>query len=271
VTILDPRGTTNQNSIVVTGWARCDFPDPLLLPGLRAKTGRSSIPVSWRNLNTPVAALQRERSDVGSHAHEGEIDGRRMTLGLFWYSGEIEIDLSLEPKPLKAAEVLVAEGAHAQDRFHMTAEMRRAIWEQWHPGEQTAQHNLEHGWSVPFSEWTGEMDQPGVDEVDYYDTGIEAWMSAFLLAYTDIEPTLDDPFAHRTTPDIARRIRQIVTPDLGPPPWDVQPEPEPPPPNSEPEPKPEPEPDPPLVPPEPASLWRRLWSWLLHLLRGGGR
>jgi hypothetical protein len=260
VTILDPRGTTNQNSIVITGWARCDFPDPLLLPGLRAKAGRSSIPVSWRNLNTQVAALRRQQSEVGSHAHEGEIDGRRMTLGLFWYSGEIELDLSLEPHPLKAAEVLVAEGAHAQDRFHMTPQMRRAIWAQWHPGEQTAQHNTEHGWSVPFSEWTGEMDQPGT-EVDYYASGIEAWMSAFLLAYTDIEPTLDDPFAHRTTRETARAIRQIVTPDLGPPPWDEQPDPEP-----EPD-----DPEPPLMPPEPASLWRRLWSWLLHLLRGGGR
>jgi hypothetical protein len=254
VTILDPRGTTNQNSIVVTGWARCDFPDPLLLPGLRAKANRSSIPVSWRNLNTQVAVLQRERSEVGSHAHEGEIDGRRMTLGLFWYSGEIELDLSLESQPLKAAEVLIAEGAHAQDRFHMTPEMRRAIWEQWHPGEQTTQHDTEHGWSVPFAEWTGEMDQPGVPEVGYYDTGIEAWMSAFLLAYTDIEPTLDDPFAHRTTPDIARRIREIVTPDLGPPPWDEQPDPEP------------DEPEPPMVPPEPASLWRRLWEWLRRVL-----
>jgi hypothetical protein len=261
--ILDPRGTTNQNSIVVEGWAHCDFPDPLLLPGLRAKTGRSSIPVSWRNLNTQVAAQRRERSEVGSHANEGVVDGRRMTLGLFWYSGEIELDLSLEPYPLKAAEVLVAEGAHAQDRFHMTPDMRRAIWEQWHPGEQTAQHDTEHGWTVPFVDWQGGMSEPG-EEVPYFDTGIEAWMSAFLLAYTDIEPTLDDPYAHRTTRETARAIREIVTPDLGPPPWDEQPEPEPPP--SSPEPEPEPQPDPPLVPPEPASLWRRLWESLRRVL-----
>jgi hypothetical protein len=262
VSIIDALGTDNQRTIVTTGWSQCDFPDELLLPGLQAKANRSSIPVSWRNLNTQLAIQRREHSAVGWHAHEREIFGRRMTLGLFWYSGAVELDVSLEPRPRVATEVLIDEMAYAADRFYLTREMRRAIWAQWHPGEQTAQHDLEHGWSVPFAEWSGEMDRPGAAEVEYFRSGVEAWMALFLVTYSDLEPSLDDPFAHPATRDVARRVREIVTPGLGPPPWDRQPEPEPdrPPPPRDPS-------DPTPVLTTLAGLLARFAAWLRGWLR----
>ncbi len=235
--------TQEQRSILEPALTACTFDFTQILPGLMDRTGRDRIPVTWRALN--VNARVYTDHDLG-HTHHGEydplvrtIDGRRMTLGLFWYNGRIEIEASLVDRPALAAEVLLAEGAHAVDRFFLSPDQRRKIWAVWHPGEQTPEHDAEHGWAEPFESWSGEMDQPGEAEVGYFESGLEAFMSAFTVAFSEIEPTGDESFAHRTDPAQAAKIREIVQP------LPTVPGPVPVPPDSTPEP-----------------WWRRLCRWL---------
>lgn len=225
--------TAEQRAIIDSAVARCSFRFDQLAPKLTADTGRKQVPVTWEDLSAfgarALPGVAAAVTEEGTRQHGG--DHRRATLGLFYYSGRIVVERGLVSRPELAAEVFLAEAAHAVDRFFLTPDMRRAIWQVWHPGGQTAHHDTVHGWTVPFSEWTGEMDQPGSAEVGYFDSGIEGWMSSFTRAFApSVQVTMEASFAHRTTPDMAARIRDIVQP---------APAPEP-----QPEPQPEPVPDP---------------------------
>lgn len=208
--------TVEQRAIIESAVARCDFRFDQLAPKLAADTGRTSIPVTWEDLSAfgarALPGVAAAVTEEGARQHGGDAH-RRATLGLFYYSGRIVVDRGLVARPELAAEVFLAEAAHAVDRFWLTPDMRRAIWQVWHPGEQTDHHDRVHGWTVPFSEWAGEMDQPGGTEVGYFDSGVEAWMSAFTRAFApSVQVTMEGAFAHRTTGDMAARIRDIVQP-----------------------------------------------------------
>lgn len=205
--------TPEQRDIIEQAVARCTFDFTRLLPGLRATVRRDVIPVTWEDLSRMTRSADSvtiaepvRRHDDHEHAE------RRATLGLFYYSGRIVMHAGLVDQPLLAQEVFLAEAAHAADRFFMRPEHRRAIWALWHPGEQTDQHDQAHGWAVPFSEWTGEMDQPGRPEVGYFDSGLEAWMATFTRAFSDITPTLESAFAHRLPTGTEAKVRDLLAP-----------------------------------------------------------
>jgi hypothetical protein len=222
-----------QRTIIESAVQRCAFDFTRVLPRLRAETSRELVPVTFEDLSRFNRATDPERAhpavpvvEPAPRAHGGEDHGvRRATLGLFYYDGRIVVHAGLVTQPELAAEVFLAEAAHLVDRYFLTPEQRRAIWEVWHPGEQTAEHDRAHGWAAPFVDWQGEMDRPGTPEVGYFDSGLEGWMSAFTRAFApEVPVTLDQPFAHRTRAEEAAEIRRIVAPDLDPQP---KPEPEP--------------------------------------------
>lgn len=172
-----------QERIVADAVAACDFPWDLLRPGMKAK-GWQSIPVEF-------ADLSRDTKVDEAHAFA---PNRRGTLGLYWYKGLIQIEQSLvQSDPRMAAQVILAEGAHAVDDCYMTEVMHESLVKLWHPdGVDDG-----HGWfdQGAYVEWEG-----------------EAWMGLFLRVYA---PSLYDDrifgqFVHQTV-DI-EAARQIVTP-----------------------------------------------------------
>jgi hypothetical protein len=257
MSMFDLQGSENQRALAQAALDRCDFPWERLLPQLRSESNRDRILIGWADLATQPRQLARQHGAPPEQVRPG-VQHRKRVLGEAWTDGVVRIDLSVESDPELAAEVVLAELGHQVDFHYLTEEHRTAIAAAYHPAGPD-----EHGWF----------------DVGAYETWIgEALMAGFTRAYSDVMVSLTQ-FVHQTTDVVARRIRQVVTPDLGPPPWDVAPEPTPPP-----EPEPEPEPEPPQSPPpepepqpEPPPRepelpwWRRLWSWLLHLLRGGAR
>lgn len=149
--VWDLRGTPRQNAIVQEALDRCDFPFERLT--------KQPIPVEWADLSRYAAT--QEAAGAHSHIHVGDdtahsVERRERVLGLFWYSGRVTLDLSLEQDPELAAEVLLSEAAHAVDMFYMQPEHRRAVWDALHTGQEGHEHDQAHGWfETPFTEWTG--------------------------------------------------------------------------------------------------------------------
>lgn len=177
-------GSTAQQQIVRDALAACDFPWERLLPGLAEQTRRTSIPVEWADLSrfadTPPSAT----------AHPLRADGGGGTLGLFWYDGRIQIERSLVSRPSLAAEVFLAEAAHAVDVFYATDPERAAIAAAWHPAGPDG-----HGWfdSGAYETWMG-----------------EAFMGAFIRAFAPSVPVTLTQFTHPATPEIAAVVRRIL-------------------------------------------------------------
>jgi hypothetical protein len=162
--MFDITGTPEQVRIVEDAIAACDFPWQWLANGLRHDTGRTAIPVEWADLSRYTAQVAAQRESGGhEHIHEDgdtadPLEARERVLGLFWYSGRIQIDLSLTNDPRLAAEVFLSEVAHAVDVFYLTPDQRRKIWDLYHEGQSaTAEHDAAHGWfDVPFKDWEGD-------------------------------------------------------------------------------------------------------------------
>jgi hypothetical protein len=205
-------GSPNQQAIVAAALDRCTFPFDVMLPGLREQAGRTSIPVAWSDLSRYAEALAA--SDHG-HVHEGDdlghpIGSRARVLGLFWFSGKIEIDTSLERDPELAGEIFLSEAAHAVDMFYLTAAQRHLIWDALHIGDESIEHDHRHGWfNQPYAEWAGEfMDAGG--NVAYRDQVGESFMAVFVAAWSDFPVTI--PFTHAPTPETTDETRAALTP-----------------------------------------------------------
>lgn len=199
-------GTEGQRAVAAAGLARSTFPWDRLAPGLKAATGRTSIPVDWADLSRYA-----QQAAESHHAHVHGPDGdtghllatRERTLGLAWYSGRVTLDASLEAEPELAAEVLLAEGAHMVDFFLIDAGQREALFAILHGGK-VEPHG--HGW---FEE-TG--------DTNYWAWVGEAWMGLFILAYSDVVPTLGG-FVHKAEPAMVPAVRRLVTPPSDPLPY----------------------------------------------------
>lgn len=212
---LSPIGDPQARLIIEQAITACRFDWSLLLPGLQKGTewsepGKTMIPVEVADLSRFAQA--RASADVHDHDHNDsalthlhvEQDGdrahgiatRERVLGLAWYSGKVSVDQSLVSDPLLMQEVFLAEGAHMVDFFYISPEQREAIFRAYHGGDTTAH---DHGW---FEE-TGNQ--------DYWSWVGESFMGGFIQAYSDIEPTLD-AFVHKSTDEIGRQIRDILTP-----------------------------------------------------------
>ncbi len=223
-------GTPTQNAIIQRTLDRCDFPFDRLIPGLRARTGRDTIPVEWADLSRWASAAAAEDhddhdhgDDVLKHFHveeDGDIGHgvmfRNRVLGLAWYSGKISIEQTLESNPDLAGEVWISEGAHMVDFFYMTDEHRIAVWNSVHPPEQhiPAGTNIEdgvdlshgHGWfdMASYREWVG-----------------EELMGLFVKSFSDFPLTID--FAHTWDIDAIQQVRYALVPEFAPQPDPVPP------------------------------------------------
>ena len=188
--ILVLQGTPGQQQVIRNALARSNFPWDILLPGLRARTGRSHIPVDWMDLSRWTAShaeaegLPHAHGDE-AHTIEREIDGRNRVLGLAWYAGRVTLDITLERNPELAGEVFMSEGAHMADFFFMTDPMRIAIYNAFHPTHEPLPldtpihdgHAPHHGHSWfdvgSYGSWVG-----------------EAFMGAFTATYSNFPVTI---------------------------------------------------------------------------------
>jgi hypothetical protein len=207
------QGTEAQQRIVRDALAACDYPFDRLLPGLRAATGRDSIPVDWQDLSRYSSVAER---DAHLHVHEdGDdahpvirvVEGRARVLGLAWYSGRVTLDLSLERDERLAHEVMLAEGAHMVDFFYMNDQHRRAIVNALHHQQLPNNHPITDG--VPFG-----LDSHtcGWFDVGPYGMWIgESWMEAFVEAFSPVTVTIQ--LGHPVSPVQATYIRRVL---LGP-------------------------------------------------------
>lgn len=193
--------TPRQREITQEAINRCTFDWSLLEPKLLAEKGKSKIPVEWVDLSRYAAQLAEQKAQ-GKHAHIHErgdtghpIEARSRVLGLAWYSGKVSIEQSLESEPQLAMEVFLAEGAHMVDFFYMTDEQRGEVFDAYH-ADDLPEHG--HDWfdKGTYWEWVG-----------------ESFMSGFMVAYSDLPISLDN-FTHKTTTEVANKIRQILTPEL---------------------------------------------------------
>jgi hypothetical protein len=205
-------GTPHQQAIAAAALDRSTFPFDVIAPGLREQTGRAAIPVAWSDLSRYAAALAISGH---GHIHEGDdlghpVGTRARVLGLFWFSGKVEIDTSLERDPELAGEILLSEAAHAVDMFYLTPAQRHAIWGALHVGDESIEHDHQHGWfDQPYSEWAGEFIDAG-GHVAYRDQVGEAFMGLFVAAWSDFPVTI--AFTHAPTPQAVEETRRAVTP-----------------------------------------------------------
>lgn len=141
--IFDLQGTPAQNRLVTDALAACAFDFDRVLPGMRADIGTSTIPVSWRDL-TAVAIDTSQVSPLVRPAG---------TLGLFYYSGRIELEQTLESNPRLAQEVFLSEAAHAVDTWLLTDADRTVLTRSWHPSGTDGDAWFDAG---DYSTWMGE-------------------------------------------------------------------------------------------------------------------
>lgn len=205
-----------QRAIIQSALDRTDFPWERLRDGLKAQTGRTSIPVDFSDLSRWQDAV--ENADGGhAHVHDedhdtghilgAEVDGRKAALGLAWYSGRVSIEQKLVNDPDLAVEVFLAEGAHMVDFFYMTDAMREFVFDAYHGVGADHTHgpgDTSHGW---FEE-TGNQ--------DYWSWVGESFMSGFTRAYgKGIVERLESrqPWRHRSTPHAVAAIFATLTPE----------------------------------------------------------
>jgi len=214
VTVWNPQGTALQNALVQRALDACDFPFDRLLPSL-AGEGKTTIGVTWADLSARSSnsgdshasgGPEHDHSHAeGVHSIEREVEGRARVLGLFYLPPhtKVVLDTTLEANPELAAEVFLAEAAHAVDYHHMVPAktMRRAVWNALHGsndgGDIAESGDVEHGHSWfdgggGYSSWVG-----------------ESFMEGFVRAFAPTVPvtiTLDHP----VTPEATRAIRAAL-------------------------------------------------------------
>ncbi|MBA2741919.1 MAG: hypothetical protein H0U46_07900 [Actinobacteria bacterium] len=208
-------------------------PNFIRFPWLRLTPPALPIPIGWMNLNSaemlsaiewgsepspndpmlgiadipgsPNRAAQRPEHVPGHvHIHDEEgneghgilrwISGRWWTAGVFWTDGRIYVDVRCESRPALAREVVSAELAHSVDFFlPLSDDTKLELMDLWHPGSEDA-----HTW-WEIHDYGGE----------YYTLGGEAFMGAFTIAYSEMEPD-QSAFEHRSTEEMADAIAAIV-------------------------------------------------------------
>lgn len=203
--IFKLNGAEAQQALVAEAIALCDFPFEKLAASLQ-REGRTDIEVDW-------ADLSRSRADepaAGVHpVVRREVDGRLRVLGLFHPPPHtrIVLDAGLVGNPSLAAEVFLAEAAHAVD-YHLMAtypHMRAGVW------------NILHGLPVDAPVTVTETGDVGhghswFDGAAGYGTWVgESFMEAFIRAFAPSVP-VTVTLAHRTTPAMAAQVRDLLVP-----------------------------------------------------------
>ncbi len=200
--IFTLQGTEQQQQIVRDAIDACSFPFDELASSL-AREGKSSIEVAWEDLSRYTQGAAAHEHADGAHTISRDIDGRARVLGLFYLPPHtrIVLDNALAAHPTLAAEVFLAEAAHAVD-YHFMVErgLRQAVWNALHvDAEDTAAPIPESGDVGHGHSW---FDGPG----GYATWTGEAFMELFVRAYAPSIPvtiTLDHP----VTPEAVAEVR----------------------------------------------------------------
>lgn len=172
-------GTPTQNQLIVAALDACDFAFSRIVPGMTAAIKRSTLPVVWKDLSAAAATVEPEPL----HGRAGG------TLGLFYYSGKIELEQTLESQPRLAKEVFLSEAAHAVDTWLLTDADRTVLARSWHPAGTDGDAWFDTG---DYSTWMG-----------------EAFMGLFVDTYApSITATI--PFTHNPTPQAMAALRTIL-------------------------------------------------------------
>lgn len=240
---LEPRGTPEQVEALHLALQHCTFPWEnydlervvpvdfadlsrfVQVAGNVSPDTTGAIAVVGPNEDHPISGTPT------SHHHDHErgadpLEVRGRILGLAYYSGRIEVDISLTGEFL--AEVLLSELAHMIDFFGMVDRDRIEIWNAVHAGTTL---DLPDDYDVNDGIVLGNV--PGHDH-SWFDIGVyyswvgEAWMGLFVRSWSDITVTIDFP-DHPPSDDAVERIRQWFTPYVPPipptPDEPIQPEP----------------------------------------------
>lgn len=209
------RGNDVQNSRIRYALNVCDFPFDRMAPSL-AKEGKSEINVDWEDLSRYTRQLEEQKAQGGHlHVHEGDatahpvtrtVGGRERVLGLFYLPPytRIVLDQGLVNNPELAAEVFLAEGAHAVDYHYMTNEMRVAFWNAIHADHE----DLAEGTTVTES---GDITNghSWFDGPAGYGTWVgEAWMEGFVEAFSPVRVTIN--LQHPVPPEARDVIRSVL-------------------------------------------------------------
>jgi hypothetical protein len=230
-------GPAGSSQAVTRALGRCSFDFTLLAPGLLAGNewsapGKTQIPVNVRSLANfaqeaethgwregehyhaiivnPQTGELVDHDDIMLHGRLGVVTGvAPAVLGLFWFSGLVEVEETLLANPLLFDEVFHAEGAHATDFFYMLPTGKRDVLHAF-----LCAGHARHAWFQP----TPYFQMPG-----------EGVMGIFVRAYTTLAVTLQG-FSHTATDATVTFFRNLLTPVVEPP------APPPPPPEPEPEP-----------------------------------
>jgi hypothetical protein len=230
--IYDLVGEPDEIAILLPCFTK-DDPSYIAFPWEKLHPPAKPIPIGWRNLNAvavhealswrggSIIKTGADFARLGVHEHEHEPsrvpghvhvtdehgneghgilrqlgDARWWIAGVFWTDGRIYIDKRCPP--VQAREVMAAELAHSVDYFLPLSDFQKAqLMELWHGGGSDS-----HSW------W--EMHDYGSE---YYDLGGEAFMAAFTLAYSSMEPD-QSAFTHKTKRENAALVRTIVGFDL---------------------------------------------------------
>ncbi len=185
-----------------------DFPWERIASKLPAKFGRGYIPIKLSDLSRYASRVRVYRDDPFPHDHrvantDGHAHGdaefhileaRHRVLGLYWLDGRVEVERSLD-RPLRI-EVTWAEGAHLVDDAWMTDDQRDEIGHYFHPDGAD-----DHPW------WEKESYSK-----EYNFLLGEAFMAAFVQAYTTLTPTLQ--LHHVATDELGMQVRRLLTPEL---------------------------------------------------------
>jgi len=94
------------------------------------------------------------------------------------------------------AKTFLMECAHVVDIEYLTFEQRRAYIAAYHGGEDTFGGGT---WTDHGHAWFDNQ---------YYQSMGESFMVGFVRAYSDF--VVDDPFVHKSTPEVVTRIREII-------------------------------------------------------------
>ncbi len=150
------QGTEAQKEALRVALARCWYPFELVRPDI-------TIPVTFADLKSQGA------------------------WGLFWLDGRIEVEQTLTD-PMKIAEVLLSEVAHAVDQYTLTEADHMRLQATWHPTGPD-----EHTWwdSGPYRTWEG-----------------EAMMALFVSAFSAVPVTMT--LDHKPTPEAVALLRSMA-------------------------------------------------------------
>lgn len=196
------RGNQQQNALVESALAKCDFPWSRMLPSLR-REGKTTINVDWQDL-TRFGASQSDghnhiHDDHGAVAHpiQRVVEGRSRVLGLFYLPPHTRIvmDLGLVERSVLGEEVLLDEAGHAVDYHYMTNAHRLSFINSLHRDQLPDDYVVRDGVALgldghvcswfdvgPYAAWVGE-------------TVMEGFVRAF-APRVPVSMTLNHPVKH---------------------------------------------------------------------------